>query len=113
MIVIWERQRCSVEECDSAPGTRPTNVISIELEIRSNFGVLWFKICFTDQKKNLHTSRQYTCHDLYNISLWSVAYIPNQNTGNFWEISLKGDGRYVIILLWNDCMPHFCFIRNR
>ena len=58
-------------------------------------------------QKNLHTSRQYNCHDLYNISLWSVPYIPNQNTGNFWEISLKGDGRYVIILLWNDCMPHF------
>ena len=30
------------------PGARPTNCISIEFEIRSEFGVLWFEIWSTD-----------------------------------------------------------------
>ena len=39
-------------------GARPTNVISIEFEIRSKFGVLWFKIYLTDNNAISHTSRQ-------------------------------------------------------
>ena len=41
-----------------SPGARPTNDISIELEIRSKFAVLWFKMYSTDHNEILHTSRQ-------------------------------------------------------
>ena len=34
---------------DSRPGARPTNDISIELEIRPKFAVLWFKMHSTDR----------------------------------------------------------------
>ena len=58
-------------------GARPTDGISIELEIRSNFGVLWFKIYSTDHKEILSTSWQCYCRDLYKILLWSSEYIMN------------------------------------
>ena len=59
------------------PGTRPTNDISIEFEIRPKFAVLWFKIYWTDHNKILHTSRQYNCHEVCKISLWSIKRILN------------------------------------
>ena len=50
-------------------GTRPTNGISIEFEIRSKFGVLGFEIFSTYNNEILHTSRQYHCRHVCNISL--------------------------------------------
>ena len=62
---------------DKVPGTRPTKDISIELEIRPKFAVLWFKMYATDHSKTLHTSRQLHCRDVCKISLWSVTHILN------------------------------------
>ena len=56
-------------------GARPTNDISIELEIRWKFKTLQCKIYAADHKDILYTSRQCHCRDVYKISLWSVEYI--------------------------------------
>ena len=61
----------------SSPGTRPTNDISIEFEIRPNLAVLWFKMYSTEHNEILHTSRQLHCGDVCKISLWSVKHILN------------------------------------
>ena len=58
-------------------GARPTNDISKEFKIRPNFAVFWFKMCSTDRKEILHTSRQCNCRDVCKISLWLVMYILN------------------------------------
>ena len=39
------------------PGARPTNDISIEVEIRQKYAELWFKIYSTNHNEILHTSR--------------------------------------------------------
>ena len=56
---------------DKAPqprsGTRPTNDISIELEIWPKYAVLWFKIYSTDHNEILHTSLQCNCCDMCKI----------------------------------------------
>ena len=58
---------------------RPTDGISIEFEIRSTFGVLYFKMFSVDHNKILHTSLQLYCRDVYKILLWSVESVLNQN----------------------------------
>ena len=63
--------------CVKVPGTRPTNNISIEFEIRPKFAVLWFKIYSADQNEILHTSWECNCRGMCTISLWSVKYILN------------------------------------
>ena len=68
------------------PGTCPTNGISIEFEIRSNFGVLLSIICSIDHNDILHTS-QLHCRDVGKISLWSGEHILNQSTASFDLIS--------------------------
>ena len=57
---------------DEEAGARPTNDISIELEIRPRFAVLWFKMFFADHNDILHTSRQCNYRDVCYISLWSI-----------------------------------------
>ena len=57
------------DTCLASPGARPTNDISIELEIRPNFAVPWFKMCSTDPNEIVHTSRQLHCRDVCKISL--------------------------------------------
>ena len=69
------------------PGTRPTKGNSIEFEIRSNFGVLWFDICSTERNEILHTSRQLYCRDVCKISLWSAKYVLIESAANFGLIS--------------------------
>ena len=71
----------------------PTNRISIEFKIQSDFAMLWFKMCSTDHNKMLHTSRQCYCYDVCKSSLWSVEYIMKQRIHwikNSIEISLVG-----------------------
>ena len=103
--VTWTHDD-AVDCClNSSPGARPTNDIAIEFEIRSKFGVLFFKICSTDHNKILHMSRQLLCCDVCKISLWLVEYFLNQSTVNFdrisnlIEISLVGwpPGLYLLI----------------
>ena len=50
-----------------APGSRPTNDISIEFEMRPKFGGLCFQTYSTDPNEFLHTSRQLHCRDLCKI----------------------------------------------
>ena len=59
------------------PGARPTNGISIEFEIRSNFAELWFKTYSTNHNEILHTSRQCNCRDVCKISVCSLTNISN------------------------------------
>ena len=111
-------------------GARPTNNISIEFEIRSKFGVLYFKIYLTDHNDILHKSRQYNCRDVSKISVWSMGYILNQNTANFGrisnsiEISLIGTGAkstsnrrqskslcYMGSFPWELCQP--CYLWHK
>ena len=84
----------------ASPGTRPTNGISIEFEIRPKFGVLWYKMYSTNHKEILHMPWQCNCHDVRNISLWSYIfrYILNKSPPNFARIRSKygwWDGRQV------------------
>ena len=64
--------------------------------IPPKFAMLWFKICFTDHNEILLTSRQYYCHDVCKISLWSAECVMNKSIVKFhWisnliEISLVG-----------------------
>ena len=44
----WRLINTAYKEVLFRPGTRPTNSISIEFEIRSKFAVLLFKMCSTD-----------------------------------------------------------------
>ena len=82
----------------NSPGDGPTNGISIEFVIRSEFWYLHIKICSTDHNEMLHTSRQLHCRDVWRISSWLVEFILNKNTANFVrisnsiEISLVGRG---------------------
>ena len=62
---------------DERSSPRPTNDISIEFEIRPNFGVPWFQMYSTDHNKILHTSQWCNCRDVCKISLWSVELILN------------------------------------
>ena len=66
-------------------GARPTNGISIEFEIRSKFWELKFEIRLTNHSEILYTSRQLHCREVCEISLWSVAYILDQSTANFYQ----------------------------
>ena len=66
------------------PGARPTNNISIEFEIRSKFGVLYFKIYLIDHNEILHTSLQYNCRDVSKISMWSMLYFKPEHC-KFWS----------------------------
>ena len=43
-----------------------------------------------DHKDILHMSRQLYCRGVYNISLWSVKYILNQNMANFGRNIISG-----------------------
>ena len=54
---------------DIRPGVRPTNNISIEFEIPSKFGEIYFKIYWTNHNKILHKSRQLHCRDVCKIYL--------------------------------------------
>ena len=81
-----ENIRQTVSE-DVLPGARLTIDISIEFEFRSKLGAFQFKICFTNHKKILHTSRQLHYRDVCKISLWSVEYILNKSTAHFGRIS--------------------------
>ena len=56
-------------------GSRPTNDISIEFEIRPKFAMFWFQEYSTDCSTILHTSRQCDCRDMCKILLWLVTYI--------------------------------------
>ena len=96
---IDETYLSSNEKCSfPPPGPRPTNGISIEFEIRSEFGVLLFKTCSIDHNEILHTSRQCNCRDVCKILSWSMEYILNHSTShlgrisNSIEISLVGRG---------------------
>ena len=73
--------------CIPRTGARPTNDISIEFEIRPKFSVLWFKICSTDHKEILYTSRQLHRREVCEISFCSVKHVLNQNTPNVYRIS--------------------------
>ena len=68
---VWSRLPFGI----TLSGPRPTNDISIEFKIRPNV-----KICVTDHKEILHTSRQLRCRDVCKILLWSVERILNQRT---------------------------------
>ena len=59
------------------PGTRPTNIISIEFEIRPKFAVLWLRLYSTDHNEILYTSQQCNCCDVCEIPLWPVERILN------------------------------------
>ena len=48
-------------------------------QIPTKFAMLWFKMCWTDHSKMLHTSRQYHCRDVSKISLWLAKYFMNKN----------------------------------
>ena len=50
-----------------APGARPTNDMSIELEIRPKYAVLWFEMYSTDHNDILYTSRQYLSWRVRNV----------------------------------------------
>ena len=65
------------QKLNCSPGARPTNDISIELEIRPKFAVLWLNTYSTDHNKILYTSRQCNCRDVCKILLWSVEHILN------------------------------------
>ena len=51
----------------SRTGTRPTNHISIEFEIRPKFAVLLFKMYSADHNEILRTPRQCNCRDVYKM----------------------------------------------
>ena len=59
-----------------APGTRPTNGISIEFEIPSKFGMLWFKTCLINHNEILRTHDSYTVVTRANFhsDRWSVLW---------------------------------------
>ena len=79
-------------------GVRPNNNISIEFEIRSKFGVLWFEMYLTDHNDILHMSQQCYCRDMCTLSLWSAACVIDKSIAKFhWisnsiKISLVGRG---------------------
>ena len=81
-------QVCSLADYDSInaqevmlrwhhPGPHRTNDISIEFEMRSKLGVVWFQICSIYCNEILHTSRHVHCRDMCKISLWSVEHLLN------------------------------------
>ena len=78
------------------PGGRPTNDISIELEIQWKFVMLLFITYLVDHNEMLHTPRQWHCRDVHKMWLWSAEHILNQSTAksdrisNSIEISLVG-----------------------
>ena len=54
----------------------PVHYISIEFEIRSNFGALWFKSVPNGSSEILHTSRQCYSRDVCKISLpWHQPFV--------------------------------------
>ena len=99
---------------------RPTNDISIEFEIRSEFVVLWLKMRSTDHNEISHMTRHCYCCDVCKTSLFSARYVVNKNIKKFhWisnsiEISLVGwvpdiSSNYVRQQwkqLINDCQLH-------
>ena len=70
-----------------APGAHPTNDISIELEIRPKYAVLWFEMYSTDHNNILYTSRQCNCRGVREMSVWLIKYILDYNIPNFDPIS--------------------------
>ena len=69
------------------PGSRPTNDIPIEFEIRPFLEVLWFKMYFTDHNEIMHTSRQSNCRGVCKFTLWSIDHVLNDCTPLFDRIS--------------------------
>ena len=86
------------------PDARPTNSISIKLEIRSKVGVFWFKMCSTDHNKILQTPWQCDYRNVYKISVRSAEYVMNKSITKFHWIS-----KLIVISLvgWNA----FVFMR--
>ena len=68
-------------------GARPTNDISIELEIWPKFALICFRMYSTDYDEILHLSRQCKCCAICKISLWLVEHILSWSTPNFYRIS--------------------------
>ena len=68
------------------PGGRPTNDLSIAIEIRWNFLMLLFITYSAGRNKILHTSRQCNCQDVCKM-WWLIEHILNQSTPNFYGIS--------------------------
>ena len=58
----------------SPAGSRPTNNILMEFEIRPKYEVLWFKMFSTDRNEILHTARQCNHPDVCKTLLWSVEH---------------------------------------
>ena len=65
------------------PVIHPSNGISIEFEIQSNFGVLWFQMCSNSHNEIL----QCYCYHMCKILLWLAEYFKNKSTANFRWIS--------------------------
>ena len=84
-LTIWQ---------DTSPGARPTKGISIEFEIQSKYGVLWFKVFSTNHHEILHTPRQCYCRDVCKMSWWSIEYAANKSITNFIEFRFRTKNRY-------------------
>ena len=78
---------CDPQTASCRSGTRPTNNVSIEIEIRWNVTMLLFIVYSLDHREILHTSRQSYCREESNNSLWSVGYSLHKSTTNFERIS--------------------------
>ena len=83
------------------PGARPTNEISIEIEIQWNLVMFWFITYSANHNSILHTSRH--CRDVRKILLWSVEQILTRELRIFIEFRIrskyrKWDGRLVITM---------------
>ena len=83
----------------SCTGLHPTNDISIEFEIQSNFAMFLFITYLADHNK--------ICRDVCKISLWSVQQNLNQSTPKFFyrnsnsiKISLVGRAPVKTSLYW-------------
>ena len=75
------------QRCMAQLSARPTNDISIELEIQQHFVMILFIIYSADHNGILHTSRQIHYHNVRKILLWSVDHILKHSTPKFDRIS--------------------------
>ena len=72
-------------------GGRPTNDISIAIEIQWKFLMLLFITYSADHNEIVHKSQQRNCPNVCKISLWLVGHVLNQSTPNYSiEIPLVG-----------------------
>ena len=94
----------------SRPGAHPTSGISIEFEIRSKLGVLWFKICPADHNENVYTSRQCKCREQNFVVIRRICYEQEH-----FKVSLKfefdrnivsGTGAWYVLLRFK--FVHWC-----